>query len=148
MKRSYVAMIMTFMLCLPTSQVFAQGAGIEWKTLIQEVVELYRAGQYGRAVMVAQAALQVAEKNVGSNHPDVATSLNSLANLYYTQGNYTKAEPLYKRSLDILEKALGPNHPDVATNLESLALLYRATNRSAEAKKLEGRAKNIRAIKR
>ena len=78
----------------------------------------------------------------------MATSLYNLANLYTTQGNYTKAEPLYKRSLDILEKALGPNHPDVATSLENLAELYRATNRSAEAKKLDGRAKNIRAIKR
>ncbi|MFN3920758.1 MAG: tetratricopeptide repeat protein, partial [Methylohalobius sp.] len=39
--------------------------------------------------------MEVAEKNVGPNHPDVATSLNNLALLYYAQGQYALAEPLY-----------------------------------------------------
>jgi len=38
-----------------------------------------------RAVMVAKKALQVAEQEVGPNHPDVATSLNNLASLYRIQ---------------------------------------------------------------
>lgn len=95
---------------------------------------------------VAKAALKVAEQNVGPDHPNVATSLNNLAELYHTQGDYAKAEPLYKRALAILEKALGPDHPDVATSLENLAGLYRVTKRPAEAEKLEERAKKIRAI--
>jgi tetratricopeptide (TPR) repeat protein len=128
--------------------VHAQGAGIEWDILNQEVMDLYRAGKYDRAVVVAQKALQVAEQNVGPDHPDVATSLNNLAELYRTQGDYAKAEPLYKRSLAISEKALGPDHPDVATSLEHLAVLYRATKRNAEAEALEKRAARIRAIKR
>ena len=148
MTRILQLIVMTAMLCLTTGQAHSRGAGIEWETLNQEVMERYRAGQYGRAVMIAEAALKVAEKNVGPNHPDVATSLNNLALLYRTQGDYAKAEPLYKRSLAIREKALGPDHPDVATSLENLAGLYRATKRPAEAKKLEARAKHIRAIKR
>ena len=119
---------------------------IEWETLNQEVMELYRTGQYDRAVTVAKAALKVAEQNVGPDHPNVATSLNNLAELYHTQGDYAKAEPLYKRALAILEQALGPDHPDVATSLENLAGLYRVTKRPAEAEKLEARAKKIRAI--
>jgi tetratricopeptide (TPR) repeat protein len=94
---------------------------IEWKILNQECTDLYRAGKYDRAVVVAQKALQVAEQNVGPDHPDVATSLNSLAELCRTQGDYAKAEPLYKRSLAIWEKALGPDHPDVAMSLNNLA---------------------------
>ena len=148
MRKTSVAVIIIFVLCLATSQVLAQGAGIEWETLNQEVVELYRAGQYDRAVKVAQAALKVAEKNVGPDHPDVATSLSNLALLYHTQGDYAKAESLYKRSLAILEKALGPDHPNVATGIENLAELYRTTNRPAEAGKLDARAKKIRALKR
>ncbi len=100
-------------------------------------MELYRSGQYDRAVVVAQQALQVAEQNVGPNHPDVATSLNNLAELYRIQGEYAKAEPLYKRSLAISEKALGPNHPDVATVLENLAVLYRNTRQIKEAEQVE-----------
>jgi len=125
-----------------------QGAGIEWDTLNTEAMDLYRAGKYNRAVVVAQKALQVAEQNVGPDHPDVATSLNNLALLYKTQGDYAKAEPLYKRALAIREKALGPDHPAVATSLENLAGLYRATNRGSQAEELEQRAAKIRAIKR
>lgn len=47
----------------------AQGAGIKWDILNQEVVELYQAGKYDRAVGVAQKALQVAEQNVGPTIP-------------------------------------------------------------------------------
>jgi len=65
--------------------------------------------------------------------------------LYYKQGKYAEAEPLYKRSLAIDEKALGPNHPAVATDLENYAALLCKTKRVAEGKKLEARAKTIRA---
>ena len=88
------------------------------------------------------------EKALGPDHPNVATSLNNLAELYRTQGQYAQAEPLYKRSLAIVEKALGPNHPNVATSLENLAVLYRVTKREAQASELEKRAKRIRATKR
>ncbi len=125
-----------------------QGAGSEWDTLNQEVKELYRTGKYDRAVVVARKALEMAEKNVGPDHPDVATSLNNLAFLYDNQGRYAQAEPLYKRSLAIREKALGPDHPDVAQSLNNLAALYRATKRDEEAETLEQRAARIRAIQR
>ena len=69
-------------LLLATPPVFAQGAGIEWEILNQEVMELHRTGKYDRAVDVAEKALEVAESNVGLDHPDVATSLNNLALLY------------------------------------------------------------------
>ena len=63
------------LLLLGTPPVFAQGAGIEWDILNQEVQKLYRTGKYDRAVVVAKKALEVAEKNVGPNHPDLAHSL-------------------------------------------------------------------------
>ncbi|MBT1570101.1 tetratricopeptide repeat protein, partial [Klebsiella pneumoniae] len=63
---------------------------------------------------------------LGPDHPDVATSLNNLAELYRSQGQYAQAEPLFKRSLAIWERALGPDHPDVATSLNNLAELYRS----------------------
>jgi tetratricopeptide (TPR) repeat protein len=44
----------------------------------------------------------------------VATSLNDLARLNYSQGRYAQAEALYQRALVILEKALGREHPHVA----------------------------------
>ena len=103
----YIPTIITaFLLLLALPSVSPSDAGIEWDILNQESMELYRTGQYDRAVVVAKKALEVAEKNVGPNHPDVATSLNNLALLYHTQGQYASAEPLYKRALTINEKAL------------------------------------------
>ena len=124
---------------LSSPSVFAQGAGIEWDILNDEVKELYRTGQYARAVVVGKKALKVAEEIVGPDHPSVATSLNNLALLYDTQGQYAAAEPLYKRALSIDEKALGPDHPSVATSLNNLARFYRATGQILEAQELERR---------
>jgi CHAT domain-containing protein len=51
-------------------------------------------------------ALDINEKALGPNHPDVALSLNNLALLYKVQGAYTKAEPLLARAADIREQQL------------------------------------------
>ncbi len=61
------------------------------------------------------------------------------------QGRYAEAEPLFQRALAIDEKALGPEHPDVAQSLENYAALLRQTARADEAKRMEARAKAIRA---
>ncbi len=45
----------------------------------------------------------------------------------------------------IREKALGPEHPNVAQSLENYADVLRKTGRDAEVRKLEARAKAIRA---
>ena len=147
--RHCIILLAAFSILLPVSSfVFAEGAGVEWDILNDEVKELYRIGKYDRAVLVAKKALEVAEENVGPDHPDVAVSLNNLALLYKTQGHYAQAESLYKPALEIKEQALGPDHPSVATSLENLAGLYRDKNRDKEAEALEKRAARIRGIKR
>jgi len=154
MKRTLLIVLVVVGLACSTPAAFAQrggvsgGAGIEWRIFNQEVVELYGKGLYDRAVVMAKHALEVAEKAVGPDHPDVATSLNNLALLYETQGAYAKAEPLYTRSLAIRKNALGSDHPDVAQSLNNLAGLYRATGREKEAIALERRAAKIQARKR
>jgi len=65
----------------------------ERETLNQEVLTLYRQGQYDRAVVVAKKALELAKRELGLDHSTVATSLNNLALLYKTQGQYVAAEP-------------------------------------------------------
>ncbi|MBF0602527.1 MAG: CHAT domain-containing protein, partial [Nitrospirae bacterium] len=82
----------------------------------------------------------IREKALGPEHPDVAQSLNNLAELYRVQGHYAQAEPLYKRSLAIREKALGPEHPEVALNLNDLAVLYKTQGQYAQAELLYKRS--------
>ncbi len=88
-------------LCLIAVPVFAQGAGSEWDILNQEVMSLYQKGQYDRAVVVAKKALEVAQKNAGANHPDVATSLENLAVLYRAVKRDKEAEALEQRAARI-----------------------------------------------
>jgi tetratricopeptide (TPR) repeat protein len=82
----------------------------------------------------------IKERPIGPEHPDVATSLNSLAELYRDQGQYGKADPLYGRALAIREKALGPEHPDVAVSLNNMASLYYVQGQYAKAGLLYQRA--------
>jgi hypothetical protein len=48
-------------------------------------------GQYTKAEPLCQRALAIREKVCGSEHRDVANSLNNLAALYKTQGQYADA---------------------------------------------------------
>ncbi|XYI04075.1 tetratricopeptide repeat protein [Sorangium sp. So ce1128] len=89
-------------------------------------VELEQAGRYDEAIPLARRALELREKALGPEHPDVATTLNDLASLLQMKADYTAAEPLYRRALAIREKVLGPEHPDVAISLNSLASLLQA----------------------
>ena len=71
---------------------------------------------------------------LGPQHPDVATSLNSLAVLYSAQGRYEAAEPLLERALAISEVVLGAQHPQVAVVLENYAALLQVMNGNEKAR--------------
>jgi len=116
----------------------------EAERLHQQIIQLYQQGQYQAAIPLAQQALAIRERLLGTDHPAVATSLNNLASLYQDMGNYVAAEPLYQRSLDIWEKALGPDHPSVATSLNNLASLYQDMGNYAAAEPLHQRSLAIR----
>jgi hypothetical protein len=95
---------------------------------------------YAQAESLFQCSLAIREKILGIDHPDVAVSLNNLAELYRIQGQYEQAEPLSQRSLAIWEKALGKNHPVVATGLNNLALLFEAQGQYKQAESLYQRS--------
>ena len=63
-----------------------------WETVNQKALQLLRQGKYQEGIRVAKEGLRVAEKTFGSDHPNVATSLNNLAGLYHAQGKYAEAE--------------------------------------------------------
>ncbi|MBW4426848.1 MAG: tetratricopeptide repeat protein [Nostoc desertorum CM1-VF14] len=93
-------------------------------------------GLYTQAEPWYQQCLEATKKRLGEEHPDVAQSLNNLAELYYFQGRYSEAEPLYIQALALRRKLLGEEHSDVATSLDNLAALYYSQGRSSEAEPL------------
>jgi len=118
--------------CSPTR---AQTKG-EIADLNQQIFRLYQAGEYAKATLIVQKALELSEKKFGPGHANVGTILNNLAELYKIQGRHAEAEPLLKRSLSIRKKALGSDHPHVGRSLNSLADLYESQSRHAEAEPL------------
>jgi Tfp pilus assembly protein PilF len=104
--------------------------------LTKTVIELYTAGKYESALPLARQVLEIQEKALGSDHPDVATALNNLASLYRSTGQSALAESLYRRALLIDERALGPRSAQVARDLSNLASLYDSQERYADAEPL------------
>jgi tetratricopeptide (TPR) repeat protein len=111
------ASVLVCLALLFSSDLIAQSD--EWNRLYQEALSLREEGDYKRATEVAQRALELGERELGPNHPDVAQSLNNLAELYRAQGQYAQAEPLYKQALAMRQKSLGPDQPSLATSLNS-----------------------------
>ena len=104
--------------------------------LTKTVAELYTTGKYELALPLARQVLEIQEKALGPDHPDVATALNNLASIYRSTGQYALAESLYRRALLIDERALGPGHAQVARDLNNLASLYDSQDRYADAEPL------------
>ena len=88
--------------------------------------------------------MQLRKQLQGVNHPDTATSLNNLAQLYSFQGKYEEAEPLYIQALQLRKQLQGVNHPDTATSLNNLAQLYSFQGKYEEAEPLYIQALQLR----
>jgi tetratricopeptide (TPR) repeat protein len=92
-----------------------------------------------RARPLFERALAICEKALGTDHPDTATSLNSLANLLMKQGDVAGAQPLFERALAIRENVLGPNHARTKDSARVTADALDALGRTEEAKALRER---------
>ncbi|HLY02773.1 MAG TPA: tetratricopeptide repeat protein [Candidatus Cybelea sp.] len=105
---------------------------------------LWERGRYSESQALFERALGIVEGALGSDHPDVARSLDNLAIAHSKQGRYADAQALIERALAIYERALGPDHPDVARRLNNIANIHYEQGRYAEAQPLHERALAIR----
>jgi hypothetical protein len=83
-------------------------------------------GDLDRARTLLERALHIYEARLGADHPDTATSLNSLVSVLADQGDLDAARPLYERALAIYETRLGADHPDTVRSREWLAAVMTA----------------------
>lgn len=119
-----------------------------WNKLDQQVHDLRKQGRFSEATEMAERTLSAAKKAFGSEDLHVASTLETLGELYGYLGKVVKAESLYKWALAIKEKVLGPFHPDLGTPLSHLANLYafRYPDRS-RVKEAEKTYRRVLAIK-
>ena len=90
-------------------------------TLMDTIGRVYlNLGLYDKAILLLEDALEARRRALGSEHLQVAQSLNSLGGLLITKGEYAKAADLHREALRIRRKLLGNDHPDVARSLGNL----------------------------
>ena len=83
-----------------------------------------------------QQALEMTKRLFSADHPNMASSLNNLAVLYYRQRRYQEAEPLLQQALEMRKRLFSADHPDVANSLNNLAGLYSSQGRYSKAEPL------------
>lgn len=90
------------------------------------IQDWYDRGYNKSAEDTVRQQLKIRRKILGSEHPEVAESLNNLAVLLLCKGDYEEAESLHREALAMRLKLLGKEHPCVAESLHHLTeLLHR-----------------------
>ena len=92
----------------------------------------------------AEEAVRVSEQQYGPDHPETATRITRLADLYRIDGQYPKALALLERALAVREKLLGSDDPATAEILDNLAWVYLDMTEYAKGLALSLRALAVR----
>ncbi len=138
-------------LCLSQVQVCAEWIE-EYELAFPEAVRLLHQagcylrerGLYQRAEIFLQQALRVSKQALGAEHPDTASVLTDLGELYSARGDYEVAERLYQDAFNVHNKTLGIMHAKTATDLNNLGMLYTKRGKYAQAEPLLQQALSIR----
>jgi serine/threonine protein kinase/tetratricopeptide (TPR) repeat protein len=94
-------------------------------------------GEYTNAAAMHEKAVVLRRKLHGGEHPEVASSLASLAQVFMAQGLLPKAEAIQHEALALRRKLLPPVHPDVAQSLSDLGHILKNELKLSEAESLQ-----------
>ena len=67
----------------------------------------YQLGMKEKAVEYLYKAIEIFEKNVGTEHPLYSASLNNMAIYYYNERELNKAIEFFERAAEISKKTMG-----------------------------------------
>ena len=97
-----------------------------WPTSLNALAVFYagRKAAPTQAEPLYRRSLQIRERALGPDHPDVVASLNNFAGLYALERQYADAESLYRRALAINERIAGADAASTGIVLKNLASLY------------------------
>ena len=81
----------------------------------------YQLGMKEKAVEYLNKAIDIFEKNVGTEHPLYSASLNNIAIYYYNERELNKAIDFFERATEISKKTMGvdsDNYKNILSNIE------------------------------
>lgn len=109
-----------------------------------QALKFYLTGAYAKAQSLAEHALDLREKTLGSSHREVANALSLLGVICTARSDYNRAEGLLQRALVIDKRNLGPEHPAVAEVTDDLARNEHGKGNYTEAERLAREALAMR----
>jgi serine/threonine protein kinase len=101
-------------------------------------------GLFNRAQDLLENALDIRTKTLGSNHKDVANTLQRLGTVAYDKGDFAKARSLYEKAMATFENAVGPETEEVASCLHNMGNISWRQANYKEARQLLERSLSIR----
>jgi tetratricopeptide (TPR) repeat protein len=102
-------------------------------------------GKFAQAESFFQSALALREKALGPDHPNVAKTLDNLAEARKSRKEYQGLDTLYERIVKILEKNSGTESHVVADKMDAVAQFYESIGQPQAAKKWALRAERARS---
>ncbi|CAF4091000.1 unnamed protein product [Adineta steineri] len=81
-------------------------------------------GDYKKAIWYYEQGIEIEQKTLPSNHPNLATSYNNIGIAYYKMGEYSKALSSHEKALEIYQKTLPSNHPLLANSYNNIGFVY------------------------
>ncbi len=98
---------------------------------------------YEQAESFVLLTIRLLKQVLELGHPNIAASMNNLAEIYRAQGKYDQAELLYLQALPNNEQMLGLEDIDTAARLDNLGALYTEQGKYDQAEPLLQRALTI-----
>ena len=89
----------------------------EYRAVVADAEQAARAGDYPRAEVLLREALCLQESTLGSQHPDLASTLNNLAVVCETLGQFDAAEQFYRRAFAVASWSRPPSDRKAATTV-------------------------------
>jgi tetratricopeptide (TPR) repeat protein len=101
---------------------------------------LFRLRKHREAVARLSQALELRERHLGREHPELIPILNTLSAAFLYSGQAEEAIRTVRRAIAIHEASGGPENSNLAAPLSTLALQLRTQGQVAEARKHQARA--------
>ncbi|KAI1113675.1 hypothetical protein F5Y14DRAFT_417451 [Nemania sp. NC0429] len=105
--------------------------------LLSNIAASYsRLGKYSECESLLQQVLEIAERVLGTEHPNTLIALNNLAVNNSEQGKHEEAEKLHRKTLELREKVLGSEHRGTFQSKRNLASVLIDQGKYGEAEKI------------
>jgi CHAT domain-containing protein/tetratricopeptide (TPR) repeat protein len=111
-----------------------------WQELLAKADSLRGAAQFDSALVLAQRALEITEREYGGEDTATASVARAIGCTYLEQANFGEAERYLKRALSVREHAFGPEKQETAVCLRDLGILSESQERWPEAEDYYRRA--------